>query len=139
MKDILIQEIMTKDLVTANCNQSVSRVANIFKEHSFHHVVVTNDEGGLEGVISRTDMDRTRSGATLFKNHQKEEYDAALLHTLRVCDIMTSNIVFLQSTDPIRKAYEIFKENKFRALPVVSKDNLVGIVTPIDILDHFFK
>ena len=139
MKDILIQEIMTTNLFTVNSNEVVFAVAKMFKEHSFHHVVVVNDEGDLEEVISRTDMDQTRSGASLFRNPNKEDYDTAILQTLRVRDIMTTDVIILQSTDSIRRAYEIFKKNKFRAIPIVNNKILVGIITPLDLLDHFFK
>lgn len=139
MQDVLIQEIMTTHLFTVNCNEIASNVAILFDQHSFHHILVVNDDDDLEGVISSTDMDRTKSGASLFRNSKKEEYDTALLRSMRACDIMTKDLVILQATDSIRRAYELFKKNKFRALPIVKKGALVGIITPLDILDHFFK
>ena len=139
MQDVLIQDIMTTKLYTVNCEDIVSEVARIFKEQSFHHVLVVNDEGGLEGIISHTDMDRTKSGATLFKNPKKEEYDAAILRSKRACEIMSKNLVVLEANNTIRHAYKLFKKNTFRALPVVKENKLVGIITPLDILDHFFK
>ena len=130
---------MTTELTTVNSNDIVYTVAKIFKEHSFHHVVVVNDEGDLVGVVSNTDMDRFKSGATLFSNPKKEEYDIAMLRTVRVCDIMTDDVVVLKATDPIRAAYDILKENKFRAIPIVKNGGLAGIVTPLDLLNYFFK
>lgn len=139
MQDIRIQDIMTTKIFTVNHDEVVSEVAKLFENHSFHHVLVVNDDGDLEGVISSTDVDRTRSGTSFFRNPKKEEYDATILRSLRACDIMTRDVVTLQSTDSIRRAYAIFKKNKFHAIPIVSRGVLNGIVTPMDLLDHFFK
>ncbi len=139
MQDLLIQDIMTTDLYTVNHDEIVSEVAKLFDQQAFHHVLVVNNDGDLEGVISSTDLDRAKSGVSLFRNPKKEEYDATILRSLRACDIMTKDVVTLQSTDSIRRAYEIFKKNKFHAIPIISRGMLKGIVTPIDILDHFFN
>lgn len=139
MQDLLIQDIMTTDLYTVNHDEVVSEVVKLFDEHSFHHVLVVNNDGDLEGVISSTDVERNKSGASFFRNPKKEEFDATILRAMRACDIMTRDIVVLQATDSIRRAYEIFKKNKFHAIPIVSRGSLVGIITPLDILDHFFK
>jgi CBS domain-containing protein len=139
MQDLLIQDIMTTNLHTVHRDDVVSDVAKLFKEHSFHHVLVVNNDGDLEGIISHTDVERIRVGASFFRNPKKEEFDATILRATRACDIMTKDIVTLQSIDSIRRAYEIFKLNKFHAIPIENKGNLIGIVTPIDLLDHFFK
>ena len=139
MYDLPVQEIMTSNLVTINRNDSVAEVANIFKANNFHHLPIVDDEGSLAGIISLTDLERLKTGATLFRNPKKEEYTRALFETTRACEIMTKDIVLLHPTDTIKKAYEIFKKNQFRALPIVEKGLLIGIVTPLDILDYFFS
>lgn len=139
MQDIRIQDIMTTNLFTVNHDDVVSDVQKIFNDHSIHHVLVVNNDGDLEGVVSSTDLDRTKSGASFFRNPTKDERDAALLRCLRVCDIMTKDIVTLQASDSIRLAYDIFKKNNFHAIPIENRGSLAGIVTPLDLLDHFFN
>ena len=139
MQDKRIEDIMTSDLFTVNHNDVVSDVVDLFNAHSIHHVLVINDDGDLEGVISSTDLERTKTGASFFRNPNKEELDATILRAMRVCDIMTKDVTTLQCTDSIRRAYEIFKKNKFHAIPIERRGNLAGIVTPLDLLDHFFK
>ncbi|HFB99717.1 MAG TPA: CBS domain-containing protein, partial [Phaeodactylibacter sp.] len=75
----------------------------------------------------------------LFQNPKIETYNEILFQTLLVKDIMTKTVVSFRPTDSIQLAYMVFKENKFRAMPVLSGEKLVGIVTPLDILDYFFK
>ena len=52
---------------------------------------------------------------------------------------MTKGVVHLNPSDPIKASYQVFKKIMFRALPVISKGKLVGMVTPLDILDFFFN
>lgn len=139
MQEKRIRDIMTTNLFTVNHDDVVSDVQNLFNKHPIHHVLVLNNDGELEGVISSIDLAQTKSGASFFRNPDKEEHDATLLRCTRVCDIMTKDVFTLQASDTIRRAYEVFKKNKFHAIPVESRGILVGIVTPLDILDHFFN
>ncbi len=139
MLNLPVEKIMTTELVTVNCNDILTKVEDIFKSYSFHHVPIIDDDGKLEGIISRTDFDKIKTGGSLFRNPKKESYNKALFRSMRACEIMSKNTIELQPTDTIQKAYRIFKENKFRALPVISKGVLVGIITPLDLLDYFFQ
>ena len=77
-QDIQIQDIMAKDLFTVNHDEVLSEVAKLFDAHSIHHVLVLSNDGDLEGVISSTDVEKTKSGASFFRNPKKEEFDANL-------------------------------------------------------------
>jgi acetoin utilization protein AcuB len=138
MTDVPIKEIMTENPFTVHRSENLSTIVDLFEQQHFHHVIVVNDAGELEGMISATDIERTKSGATLFRHPAKDTYDEVMLRTLLACDIMTKDVVLLQATDSIRHAYAVFKKNRFHALPIFSKGSLVGIVTPLDLLDHFF-
>lgn len=65
----------------------------------------------------------------------KEKSVAAPLKrkTLTVEDVMTANPVTLDAGDTIAEAEEIMNEQGFRQIPVVSKKELVGIITDRDI------
>lgn len=139
MQEVPIQQVMTTNVITVNVNDAVTEVAEIFKTHDFHHIIVVNDTDVLQGVISRTDLDQTKSGATLFNNPMKEEHDEVIFATMLASDIMTPKVLTLKPKDSIRRAYEIFKANKFRALPILHVGKVVGIITPLDLLDHAFN
>ena len=67
MQETLIQDIMTTDLLTVNHDDIVTDVENLFNEHSIHHVLVLNDDGDLEGMISSTDLERTKTGLSFLR------------------------------------------------------------------------
>lgn len=129
---------MTKSPISIYSEDIVTRVDEIFKESDFHHLPVTDENGILVGMVSRSDFDRICVGVSIFKKPDNEDYNQAMFRSLQVCDIMTKNVVALNSEDQIEKAYQIFSCNKFRALPVCEQDQLIGIVTPLDMLAYFF-
>ena len=139
MQKVSLQEIMTTDLVTIRFDEIVTQVAQIFKKQSFHHIPVVDENNHLAGIISKIDFERIKNGATLFRNPKIEKYNEILFQTLLVKDMMTKTVVSFKPTDSIRLAYLVFKENKFRAIPILEKEKLVGIVTPLDLLDYFFR
>ena len=131
--------VMTRQLTTLSVNSVVSEAVEIFKNESFHHIPIINEDGSLAGMLSRTDVDRLRTGASLFHNPRKAAYDEALFQTMWVRDVMTKEVVQIAPTDTIACAYATFKKNKFRALPVIKDNELKGILTPLDILEFFFE
>lgn len=51
-----------------------------------------------------------------------------------VSKIMTDNLVKLNLNDSLTKAESLFKKNKIRHLPVVSGDEIVGMLSHTDLL-----
>ncbi len=133
------KEVMTKNLITIPEHEIVTTVAQTFEQFGFHHLPVVNKESELVGIVSQTDVERLKLSASIFKTKKQEEYNDALFECLMVKFVMTNNVTQLHPEDDIEKAYEIFKQNKFRALPIVENTKLVGIITPLDLLGHFFE
>ena len=136
---VQLKDIMSKDLTTVGIHTPVSEIAAIFSNSTFHHIPVVDKQERLKGIVSKTDFERIKSGMSLFRNPKLESYNKSLFRTLLTSDIMTADVKELQPDDSIELAYREFKNNVFRALPIVDKGKLVGIVTPLDLLDFFFQ
>ena len=136
---VQLKDIMSKDLTTVGIHTPVSEIAAIFSNSTFHHIPVVDKQERLKGIVSKTDFERIKSGMSLFRNPKMESYNKSLFRTLLTSDIMTADVKELQPDDSIELAYREFKNNVFRALPIVDKGKLVGIVTPLDLLDFFFQ
>ncbi len=54
---------------------------------------------------------------------------------MRIRDVMTKNLITVDSETLVLDARKIMKENNIRRLPVVDKGKLVGIVTQHDLLE----
>ena len=131
--------IMTVQLHTVSDQDCADQLGLIFSKHKIHHVPVTDEEGRLVGIISQTDFERISYGASLFRNPNADTYNQALLRSLRVADLMTKDVKVLRPTDTVKQAYQLLKENTFRAIPIVEKGKLVGIVSALDLLSLYFE
>ena len=123
---------MKTNVVTLSPNDSIDDVRAIFESRKIHHLPVVH-KGELVGMVSKTDY-------MLFShNSDNDVYDEFIEEIRRknyqVKDIMTPRLACLESDDRINVALEVFRENRFHALPVVEGQRLVGIVTTFDIID----
>ena len=126
-----VSSVMSTHLITVNPEDNLLMVKEIFDNHSFHHIPVTRYKE-LLGIISRSDFNHFYGGAS---SHSEDQIVNELrLKRTHAADIMTTRIGKVDSEDRINVALEIFCMNRFHALPVVDNDELVGILTPYDIL-----
>jgi CBS domain-containing protein len=51
-----VEEYMTTDVITATANDAVRDVADTVVKQGFHHVPVVDDEEGVIGMITTTDL-----------------------------------------------------------------------------------
>ncbi|MDD3853365.1 MAG: CBS domain-containing protein, partial [Syntrophomonadaceae bacterium] len=52
---------------------------------------------------------------------------------MKVKDRMSTNVMTVQMDSSLTEAFRIMKENDIRRLPVMDKDNLMGIITLSDL------
>jgi len=140
MSDVLLlADVMQREVITLLPEDFVTRVDDLFKQNSFHHLPVVDKEGKIVGIVSSTDLDRISYGQSLFKFNDKHAYDEALYRSLLVQDIMSTRIFQMSSSATIESAYRHFSKGQFRAIPVVDGGALVGIVTPLDLVGAFIN
>lgn len=128
-----VSSLMTnhKHLVTVNPEEPLSVVKELFETHSFHHLPVVHFRE-IVGIISKRDFEYFMGGESVcdddrFLNDHR-------LQRATAKDIMTKRLGKVESSDRLNVAVEIFTINRFHALPVVDNGELVGIITPYDIL-----
>lgn len=118
-----VSTIMSTNLKKLDVNDTLGAVLDILKTNRVHHLPVV-DGKKLVGIITSWDL--------LKLNRTFEEY-----HNIKVSDVMTRKVAFLETDDPIGAAAEVLLENLFHAIPICDQDhNLVGLVTAFDILKY---
>jgi acetoin utilization protein AcuB len=133
---MLIQEIMTKHVVTIEMDDQLSVVKNIFDNSKFHHLLVTEDNK-LFGVVSDRDLLKALSPniGTLTETYK----DAATLQK-RVHQIMTRKPITLTINATVRDAVNLFNMHRISCIPIVDNESRpVGIVSWRDIMRNVFK
>lgn len=131
-----IAKIMTKNLVKLNLEDTLTKAESLFKKHKIRHIPVVEGKK-IVGILSYTDLLRISfADAT---NDDGNEVETTVYDMFSIEQVMSSQVVSLQSTDYVKDAAKIFTEAEFHALPVLDGDVLVGIVTTTDIIKYLLK
>ena len=137
-KWIEVKHIMTTDLITADPDETIDAVRHKLIANHIQHIPVVECKKIL-GIISKGDIHRMEHHFTLFQSEKAIESNRQIFSTILAAEIMTKSLVKLKDTDSATIAVDLFRENMFHALPVVNdKDQLVGMITPIDLLRYAF-
>lgn len=128
---MLVGKRMTRNPKTVSPDDPLSVAAGILREHRFHHLPVV--EGGrLVGILSDTDL---RNASYAASPAEGEKGGAAGDRPVR--EAMRTEVWSVTPDDSVEDALLILSREKFGALPVLSGDRLVGIITRADLLNAF--
>jgi acetoin utilization protein AcuB len=137
-KRIEVRHIMTKELITADSDERLDSVKHKLISNHIQHIPVVDGKKIL-GMISHGDIHRMEHHFTLFQTEKSLQSNIQIFSSILASEIMTKTLVKLKETDTANIAVDIFRENLFHALPVENeKKELVGIITPLDLLRYAF-
>ena len=138
--DMLVQDVMSKKVVTVLKYESIMHVAKILSEKNISGLPVVDKEKKVIGVITQADilsmveMKKEPSFKDLLKNLIGEHLPERKIGD-SVGDIMASPAVTINPHANIAEAAQIMGEKGIRRLPVVDdKGMLIGIISRADIL-----
>jgi len=147
-----IKDVMNKDVITCAPDDSLSDVANLFKENHISGLPVV-DKGKVVGLVSETDVLKLFNIPDVsnelwlpspfeiieipIRNLLRIEETKKALENLKlrpVKDIMTKTIHAISPQDSLEDASSIMVKHKVNRLPVIENGRLVGIVARSDII-----
>ncbi len=133
-----VKYVMTTGLVTAERDEALSSVRQKMMANHIQHIPVVDGQK-IVGIISKGDVNKMEHHFTLFQSEKALESNRHIFSTILAEEVMTKSLVKLRENDTLNIAFDLFRENLFHALPVVNaQDELVGIVTPLDLLKYAF-
>ena len=136
---MLVSEIMTMGVKTAQMGTPVRELANVMCLNNISGLPVVDDKDNIVGVVSEKDILRKMfpdmqeiadEGRPDFEDMEKKYADAL---DLTAKDIMTSPVSSVTSDMPIMKAASMMCINTIRRIPVVDDGKVVGIVSIGDV------
>lgn len=125
---MLVGRRMTKDPKTVSPDDTLTRAADIMREFRINHLPVV-EKGKLVGILSDTDL---RNASLASGPAQGAQTPAD--RSSRVREVMKTEVWSLTPEDSLEDALLVICRKKFGALPVLSEDRLVGILTKVDLL-----
>jgi len=126
-----ISTIMSTNLKTVLGRDSIAKAKEIFDNHKIHHLPVIGFNT-VRGVLSKVDLITFLRGS--LRNRTDDFLEETRLKSWKVDEIMTPNFVALNKNDSVIKALEIFASNEVHCILIQEEEQLVGILTPHDII-----
>ena len=119
-----ISEYMARNVKTISVDATLKELSQSFIDQGVSALLVT-DGGNYIGIVS--DKRLAREGVAKGLN----------METTTVRAIMRSEMLLIESDQPVREAQAMMKTNGVRHLVVTEAGNIVGIVTISDLIRYF--
>jgi signal-transduction protein with cAMP-binding, CBS, and nucleotidyltransferase domain len=119
-----ISEYMARNVKTISVNVTLKELSQAFIDQGVSALLVTDGDKYV-GIVS--DKRLTREGVAKGLN----------METNTVRAIMRSEMLTIESNQPVREAQAMMKANGVRHLVVTEAGNIVGIVTISDLIRYF--
>lgn len=146
-----IKDIMTKEVITVNVNDTVEKCANLLSKHDLSGLPVLDDEGNVKGIVTEGDIIRRASriegipvlevlGGIFYLESPKHFMDKLKKSMGTIASmIMSEDVITVGPDEKIEDAATLLVKEKIKRLPVVDEEgHLIGIVARRDIMDYLF-
>lgn len=141
-----IREIMTRNVLTVERDQSLKSAAEIMSDRGVNGLVVT-EKGRVAGVITKADIFKAilpRYPDIIEDERHRTDLEyvsrrAHKLYDMQVGEIMGTPPVTVSSDMPVVRAGSLMILRRIKQVPVVDGDTLAGIVTLTDIINHLLE
>lgn len=126
-----VRDIMSKRVTTAPPNMSIQSAAKTMISSGFRRLPVVTDSF-VCGIITATDIMRYLGNGEAFKKLVTGNVSEAL--SVPISGIMKTDIITASPDQDLGETARTMRQNKIGSLPVISGQELVGIITERDIL-----
>ncbi|MHA1974119.1 MAG: CBS domain-containing protein [Candidatus Hodarchaeales archaeon] len=128
MNRVKVKDLMSKDLVSVECNANIVKVAQLMVEKGIGSVLVYDDNDKSKiGIITQRDL----VSRILLECHNPCDIQAK--------DIATKNLITISEGDTIKDALLMMYKHKIKRIPVknTTTNELIGIISSYDIVAAF--
>ncbi|SEH16390.1 CBS domain-containing protein [Natronorubrum sediminis] len=124
MDDIFVARVMSSSLTTVSPETLVEDAAQEMLANEIGSVIVVDDDGGLEGILTTTDFVQIVA--------ERKPKDQTPVSTY-----MSQNVTTGRAQESIRDAADTMVEEGFHHLPIVDDDEgVIGILTTSDLASY---
>ncbi len=129
-----VDTIMSQNVVTVRPDTALMEIRGLLEREGFNHLLVTEADDTLCGVIS--DRDVLKAISPFLDTYSEEHRDVKTL-SQPASEIMQPDPITATPDTSIEEASRILLDNRVSSLPVVKDNELVGIVTGKDMLEYY--
>jgi acetoin utilization protein AcuB len=129
---MLVENVMTRNVITVAKDTPVSEAQRIMKEHNFRRLPVVDKRGRLVGLVTEPRLERVKPRTSTPLLWQ---ITYLLSHT-NASDVMRKDVVTVKPTDTVEQAVAKAQLKRVGTLIVIDQNKIVGICTTND---FFYK
>lgn len=142
----IVQDIMTKDVITVTPETEITQAARILIEKRINGLPVVDDSGKLVGVLCQSDIIAQQKklpipslftfldGYIALSSIKQLEKEVRKIAAVKVGEAMSPNPVTVTLDSKLETVAALMVDRNFHTLPVVSEGRLVGVLGKEDVL-----
>ena len=123
-----IETIMSTDLITVSPDENLDTARVLMRNNRIHHLLVSQGDKKLLGILSLSDL----LAAT--DSFLREEESRLHPRDITVSEIMITDLATVDEHAGLRQAAMFLEKHRIGCLPVVTNDELRGIITDTDFI-----
>jgi CBS-domain-containing membrane protein len=139
-------DIMTKSIHTVHRDTEIKTLAKMFVDHNVNAMPVVDDDGGLVGIVTQTDLveqDKPLHIPTVIslfdwvlylESPKKFTEEVRKVTARRVGEICARDVVTCTPDTPVPTVASLMVDNKAHLVPVIDEGRMVGVVARLDII-----
>jgi CBS domain-containing protein len=120
LDDVFVAQLMSTDVHSVGPDTLVEEAAATMQDNEIGSVVVVDDAGHLQGILTTTDF-----VDIVAKSHPKAE--------TAVSRYMTTDVMTTGGEVSIRDVADLMIEHGFHHMPVLDDDSVIGMITSTDL------
>jgi CBS domain-containing protein len=130
MMKVKVKEILEKKgrkVITINASNTVHEAVDLMNKNKIGALLVLDKKKKLVGII--TERDILHEVVKLTKSIDKTKVE----------NVMTKNLIIGLPDDEVQYLMGIMTENKIRHMPIMERDNIAGIISIGDLVQHLLE
>jgi len=122
---ILVKDIMTRALISVNLNTTSFQIAKMMEQGGIGAIIVKENENPVGIVTDRDFATKIAANGLSFDTPAEK--------------IMSSPLITIDHDKPISVVADMMSNKKIRKLAVTENNEIIGIITSTDLVNHLAK
>ncbi|WP_458210255.1 CBS domain-containing protein [Haladaptatus sp. NG-SE-30] len=126
MDDVFVGSLMSSPVHTVGTDTSLRNAGRLMLEHGIGSVIVVDDDGQLEGILTATDFIRVIADGD-------PDPDAT------VGASMSTDVTTTTANESVRSVADLMIEYGFHHVPVLDNGDVIGVITTTDLAAYISR
>ena len=124
LENTLVHQIMHDNIIKVSSSTNASDISKVMMKKRISSVVITDESDKIVGIITERDLIRSICAKNI------------LASSLTAEKVMSSPMLTIDKSSTTKEAVKFMVENKIRHLAVTGGDDILGLITTTDLINH---